>query len=92
MTRASLSVMSNIAEGSDRGGDREFIQFLSVSKGSCSELRSQLYAAKDAGFLDQDDFGSTYELAEEPSKILQGLIRAVKTRLMKGCEFRNEFL
>jgi four helix bundle protein len=90
MTRASLSVMSNIAEGFDRGGDKEFIQFLYYSKGSCSELRSQLYAAMDAGYLEQSDFESAFELAEETSKILQGLIKAIKTRVMKGRKFQKE--
>lgn len=90
MTRASLSVMSNIAEGYDRGGDREFIQFLYVSKGSCSELRSQLYAAKDAGYLNHDNFKSAHDLAEETSKILQGLIGAIKGKLLKGRKFTKE--
>lgn len=90
MTRTSLSVMSNIAEGFDRGGDKEFVQYLYVSKGSCSELRSQLYAAKDIGHLEHSDFESAYELAEETSKILQGLIKSMKNRGMKGRKFTKE--
>ena len=77
MNRASLSVMSNIAEGFDRGGDKEFVQFLNISKASCSELRSQFYSAKDTGYLNQADFESGYALAEETSKILQGLIGSI---------------
>ena len=55
--RASVSIMSNIAEGFERGGNQEFIQFLYVAKGSCGEVRSQLYAAMDQNYLDQKVVG-----------------------------------
>src|SRR5215471_15797665 len=61
--RASLSITSNIAEGFDRGGNREFIQFLSTAKASASELKSQLYVALDAGYLDKNEFTSLYQQA-----------------------------
>ena len=54
--RASVSIMSNIAEGFGRGGNKEFIQFLSTAKGSASEVQAQLYVALDAGYINQDQF------------------------------------
>ena len=51
--RAAVSMMSNVAEGFERGGRGEFHQFLSTAKASCAELRSQLYVAFDVGYLDQ---------------------------------------
>ena len=88
MRRASLSVMSNIAEGFDRGGDKEFVQYLFHAKGSCGELRSQLHAARDIGYINQDDYEAIWELAEETSKILQGLIKAIKKRDVTGHKFK----
>ena len=88
MRRASISVMSNIAEGFDRGGDKEFIQFLFHAKGSCSELRSQLSAASDIGYLIPVDYQKLFNLSEETSKVLQGLIAAVKAREEKGHKFK----
>src|ERR1041385_242260 len=54
--RASVSILSYIAEGFERGKPSEFHQFLSVAKGSCAEVRSQLYVALDAHYLDEHDF------------------------------------
>lgn len=53
--RAGISIMNNIAEGFDRKGDREFLRYLSISKGSCAEVRSMLYATKDIGYLSSAD-------------------------------------
>jgi four helix bundle protein len=53
---ASVSIMSNIAEGFERSGTGEFIQFLAIAKGSAGEMRSQLYIAFDQGYLDREDF------------------------------------
>lgn len=55
--------MSNIAEGFERGGDKEFRQFLALAKGSVGEVRSQLYVALDLGFVSELQFGALYELA-----------------------------
>jgi len=76
--RAAVSVMSNIAEGFERGGRAEFHQFLSISKGSCAELRSQLYIALDVGYLEETSFRQLLPQAEEVSKILSRLQASVR--------------
>lgn len=55
LQRAAISVMSNIAEGCERGGTKQFRHFVQVAKGSCGEIRAQLYAAEDLGYLTQDE-------------------------------------
>jgi four helix bundle protein len=71
--RAAVSIMSNIAEGFERGGRREFRQFLSTAKASCAEVRSQLYVALDVGYLDEPDFRQLLAQAEEIGRIIGGL-------------------
>ena len=76
--RAAVSVMSNIAEGFERGSRGEFHQFLVVAKASCVEVRSQLYIAKDIGYVDQDIFNALNCSIDELSRILGGLRAAVQ--------------
>ena len=78
--RAAVSSMSNLAEGFERGRPTEFHQFLSVAKGSCAELRSQLYVALDAGYLDLPTFEALMAQATEVGQILGGLRVAVERR------------
>ncbi len=69
--RASVSIMSNIAEGFERGGgDKEFCRFLSMAKGSAGEVRAQLYIALDVGYLTQAEFDELTHLAMEVSRLL----------------------
>ena len=75
---STVSSMSNIAEGFERSGDRQFLQFLSIAKGSTGEVKSQLYVALDAGYLTQAEFDEIYRLAAETSRLIGGLIRYLK--------------
>jgi len=76
--RASVSIMSNIAEGFDRGGRAEFHQFIVIAKGSCAEVRSQLYAAFDANYISEEQHYRINNLATEVSRILGGLQSSVQ--------------
>ena len=78
--RAGVSVMSNIAEGFERGRPTEFHQFLSIAKGSCAELRSQLYVALDVGYVVGDDFRTLMSEAIEVGQIVGGLRASVERR------------
>jgi four helix bundle protein len=70
---AAVSVMSNLAEGYERGGRGEFHKAIVTAKGECGEMRSQLYVALDQGYIESSVFESLYSLAMEESRILEGL-------------------
>jgi four helix bundle protein len=78
--RAAVSIMSNLAEGFERGRPAEFHQFLSMAKASCAELRSQLYVALDAEYLEQSQFDHLMTLAQEVALVIGGLRAAVERR------------
>jgi four helix bundle protein len=75
--RAGLSVPSNIAEGAERGSNKDFAHFLNFSKASCGELRTQLYIARKLNELDKGSFDSLLRESREISAMLQGLRTAV---------------
>jgi four helix bundle protein len=77
--RAAASVMSNIAEGFERSGDKEFLRYLSIAKGSAGEVRSQLYVAFDNGFIDDSLCKKLIFLAEEISRMIFGLMSYLQT-------------
>ena len=77
ITRAIVSVMSNIAEGFERGGRSEFHQFLVIAKGSCAEVKSQLYVAGDIGYLSQAETERLMDLTENLARILGKLKASV---------------
>jgi four helix bundle protein len=72
--RASVSVMSNIAEKFERSSDREFHRFLYIAKGSAGEVRSQLFVALDLGYVTSDEFDDLRARSEEVAKALSGFI------------------
>ena len=78
--KAAISIMSNIAEGFERGKASEFHQFLCVAKGSCAEVRSQLYIALDAVHITRSQFDELMSLAIEVGRLLGGLRRSVELR------------
>jgi len=89
MRRSSVSTMSNIAEGFERDGTKEFVQFLSVAKGSSGELKSQLYVALDVGYITQEQFDRLYAIADETSWKIGGFLRYLKSTDMRGGKFNN---
>jgi four helix bundle protein len=78
---AAVSAMSNIAEGFARRSNKEFIQFLFISKSSAAEVQSQLYAALDQEYINEDDFGRIYNQAEIVSKMDSGFIKYLYSQL-----------
>jgi four helix bundle protein len=78
--RAAVSIMSNIAEGFERAGRAEFHQFLVIAKGSCAEVRSQLYVALDIGYISKTEFDSILAMAVETGRIIGGLRASLKKR------------
>ncbi|MGH7274623.1 MAG: four helix bundle protein [Nitrospiria bacterium] len=85
--RASVSVLSNIAEGFERGSNTEFIQFLYIAKGSVGEVISQLYVAMDQGYVLEKEFVKVHGLAGETSKMIGGLIVYLKSTKIKGPKY-----
>jgi len=73
--RAGLSVMSNIAEGFERKSKNELIQFLFISKGSCGEVRSQLYVARDLNYISDEQFNELFNLSETVSRTISAFIK-----------------
>src|SRR5881227_1105670 len=85
--RSSVSTMSNIAEGFERGGNQEFLQFLSTAKGSSGEVRSQLYVALDQGYITQQQFDDMYRDAESISKMIGGFMTYLQKSSLRGSKY-----
>jgi four helix bundle protein len=78
MRRVAVSVASNIAEGSQRGGKKEFIHFLTIARGSLAELLTQLILACDRKFISQQEYNKTHDLIDEVSRMSMRLIQSLK--------------
>ena len=89
ITRASVSVLSNIAEGFERGTKNEFLNFLYIAKGSAGEVRAQLYVALDASYLNLETFKYLNNLASECSRLIQSFSEKVKKGASTGTQFKR---
>ena len=86
--RAAVSILSNIAEGFERNGNREFLQFLSLAKGSCGEVRAQLYVAFDQAYITDVQLQNLVEKAVEISRLIAGLMKYLQTSSIRGSKYR----
>ena len=86
--RASVSIMSNIAEGYERGGNQELMQFLSIAKGSCGEVRCQLYIAGDQGYISQDQVKNVTGECKRVSVMLSNFMEYIKRSPLKGSKYK----
>ena len=82
--KASVSIPSNIAEGFERGGNKEFIRFLTIAKGSAGEVLTQLHIAMDLGYLTENEFEILQDQTVRIGRMLGGFVQYLKNSSRKG--------
>ena len=82
--------MSNIAEGYERGGNKEFVQFLSIAKASCGEVRSQVYVAMDQSYVGKAECGQLIDNLKKLSIMINNFIEYLKVSRYKGTKYKNK--
>jgi four helix bundle protein len=87
--RASVSIMSNIAEGHDRSGTGEFVQFLATAKGSAAEVKCQLYIALDQAYVNDSTFEELSAMATEIGNMIAGLMMYLRRSGLKGTKYKT---
>lgn len=87
---SSGSIMDNIAEGFGRSGNKEFRQFLTIAKGSCTEVKSQLYRSLDRNYINPDVHQNLSQSCDNIGKLIMGLIKYLNSSDLKGGKFKNE--
>jgi four helix bundle protein len=88
--KASISILSNISEGFERNGTREFLQFLSVAKGSAGEVKSQLTIALDQKYISPDEFRKAFQSLNEIGSLIGGLMRYLRSTQIKGAKYKQK--
>lgn len=89
ITAAAGSVMDNIAEGFERDSKKEFLVFLSIAKGSCGEVRSQLHRAYDVGYIDTENYERLVAATLQNSRMLSNFIRSLKNSEFEGLKYKQ---
>ena len=88
--RASAgSIMDNIAEGFERTGNKEFLNFLYIAKGSCGEVRSQLIRANDLGYMTKEEYDELYTECRKLSAGIMNFIKEIRTSEYAGAKYKE---